>query len=57
MKKTFLLLLSTLVLTSCYKEDAGGSPKSHKCGYYIQKSGTYCERVVSGTAGYCWQHQ
>ncbi|PSK93487.1 hypothetical protein B0I18_102457 [Taibaiella chishuiensis] len=57
MRKLTLLLLTTTLFCSCYKDD--GTSSKHKsssyCGY-IGKKGTACTRKVAG-GGYCWQHK
>jgi len=60
-----IVLLSVIVVTiSCSKSDDVTVPVSnasvsntwHYCGHPTA-DGTPCQRHVSGTTGYCWQHK
>lgn len=72
MKKIILIAMTSLTMAGCYKEDitpintssptsntgnsSGSAVTSHYCGYPTKK-GTPCQRLVSGSSGYCWQHK
>lgn len=68
MKRLILLTLTSLMTTSCYKEDlsysnatassnnSGNNNISHYCGYST-KDGKPCKRLVAGSTGYCRQHK
>ena len=65
MTRKLLLVVFIAFLFACNKEDGynvsngnGGNTSSdwHYCGHSTT-DGTPCQRHVSGTTGYCWQHK
>ncbi len=55
MKKTVLIVMSSLMMVSCYKDNTQWST-SHECGFITQK-GTQCKNIVTDGHQYCWQHR